>query len=102
MERVWVGAIGNGQINTGNCAGGGDPIDVLRKFPGCACSVHVKQHGGPQGAVIGEGSLDWKTIFGLCDTQQPVEWYIVEEGEPGGSGFDIPRRSLESFRRMGR
>lgn len=91
------------QIDTGNSAGGGgDPIDVLRKFPGRARSVHLKDAGGPPGSVIGEGTLDWPTIFDLCDRQQPVEWYVVEEGSRDGNGFDIPRRSLESLRGMGR
>lgn len=90
------------QIDTGNCAdGGGDPVDVLRSFPGRAKSVHLKDHGGAKGAALGEGKLDWKTIFQLCDTQQPVEWYVVEEGEAEG-GYDIPRRSLEALKEMGR
>lgn len=93
------------QIDTGNCAdGGGDPIDVLRKFPGRSKSVHLKDHGGAPGSVIGEGKLDWKTIFHLCDTQQPVEWYVVEQGESaaGSDAFDVPRRTLEALRKMGR
>lgn len=91
------------QLDTGNCAGGGgDPIAALRKFPGRAKSVHLKDHGGPEDSVIGEGKLDWKTIFHLCDTQQPVEWYVVEEGSRDGRGFEIPRRSLQALRKMGR
>jgi sugar phosphate isomerase/epimerase len=91
------------QLDTGNCAsGGGDPIAALRRFPGRAKSVHLKDNGGPEGSVIGEGELDWPTIFQLCDTQQPVEWYVVEEGSNDGLGFDIPRRSLEALRKMGR
>lgn len=81
---------------------GGDPIDVLRKFPGRARSVHLKEAGGPPNSVISEGKLDWKTIFELCDTQQPVEWFVVEEGSRDGSGFDIPRRSLNALKKMGR
>ena len=44
------------QLDIGNCAsGGGDPVATLRKFPGRARSVHLKDFGGPEGAVIGEG-----------------------------------------------
>lgn len=91
------------QLDTGNTAdGGGDPIAILRKYPGRARSVHLKEHGGDPGAVIGQGTLDWKTIFELCDTTQPVEWYIVEEETTGGVGFEQARRSMEALQQMGR
>ncbi|MGQ9732672.1 MAG: sugar phosphate isomerase/epimerase family protein [Candidatus Zipacnadales bacterium] len=91
------------QMDIGNCAsGGGDPIATLRKFPGRARSVHLKDYGGGPEAVIGEGKADWPTIFDLCENQHHTEWYVVEEGGPEGLGFDICRRSLEALRAMGK
>ncbi|NKB70671.1 MAG: TIM barrel protein [Candidatus Latescibacteria bacterium] len=91
------------QIDIGNCAGGGgDPIAMLRQFPGRATSVHLKDFGGPEDAVIGEGDADWETVFELCDTLHKPEWYVVEEGGADGLGFDVSRRSLEALRQMGR
>ncbi len=91
------------QMDIGNCAnGGGDPIGTLRKFPGRARSVHLKDYGGGPDSVIGEGQADWETIFRLCETIQPTEWYVVEEGSQDGFGFEIPRRSLEALRRLGK
>jgi len=91
------------QMDIGNCAsGGGDPIGTLRRFPGRARSVHLKDYGGPPDSVIGEGVADWPEIFRLCETEQNTEWYVVEEGSRDGLGFDIPRRSREALRRMGR
>jgi sugar phosphate isomerase/epimerase len=91
------------QLDIGNCAAGGeDPVAVLRRFPGRARSMHLKDFGGPDGSVIGEGKADWNEIFRLCDTTQKPEWFVVEECGPEGLGFDIPRRSLENLRRMGR
>jgi sugar phosphate isomerase/epimerase len=92
------------QMDIGNCAGGGgDPIGTLRRFPNRARSVHLKEFGGPsRDSVIGEGKADWPTIFNLCETQQNTEWYVVEEGSSDGTGFDIPRRSREALRRMGK
>jgi sugar phosphate isomerase/epimerase len=91
------------QMDIGNCAGGGgDPIAMLRKFPGRARSVHLKEYGGPPGSVIGEGEADWEEVFRLCETEHNTEWYVVEEGGPDGLGFDVPRRSLEALRRMGK
>ena len=92
------------QMDIGNCeSGGGDPIGTLRKFPHRARSVHLKDFGGPSpDSVIGEGKADWAEIFRLCETTQNTEWYVVEEGSSDGNGFDIPRRSLEALRRMGK
>ncbi|MFH1567689.1 MAG: TIM barrel protein [Gemmatimonadota bacterium] len=91
------------QMDIGNCAGGGgDPIAMLEKFPGRARSIHLKDHGGGPGAVIGEGKADWKRIFELCDTLHHPEWYVVEEGGADGRGFEVSKRSLEALRRMGR
>jgi sugar phosphate isomerase/epimerase len=92
------------QMDIGNCAGGGgDPLGTLRKFPNRARSVHLKDYGGPSSeSVIGEGKADWPEVFRLCETEQNTEWYVVEEGGPDGNGFDIPRRSLEALRRMGK
>ena len=91
------------QLDIGNCAGGGgDPVATLRKFPRRARSVHLKEFGGPVDSVIGEGQADWPEIFRLCETTQDTEWYVVEEGSTDGRGFDIPRRSLEALRRMGK
>jgi sugar phosphate isomerase/epimerase len=91
------------QMDIGNCANGdGDPIAMLREYPGRTRTLHLKDFGGGPDAVIGEGKADWDTIFSLCDAQHPVEWYVVEEGHQGGLGFDIPRRSLEALRRMGK
>lgn len=91
------------QMDIGNCAsGGGDPLGTLRKFPNRARSVHLKDYGGPPDSVIGEGKADWPEVFRLCETTQNTEWYVVEEGSRDGLGFDIPRRSREALRRMGR
>ena len=90
------------QMDVGNCAdGGGDPVAILRKFPGRARSVHLKDYGGPEGSVIGQGRADWDEVFDLCRTVQPTEWYVVEESDPDGMGFDIPRRSFQALGAMG-
>jgi len=108
-ETAWEILFGNTleevvmQMDIGNCAGGGgDPIAMLRKFPGRARSVHLKDYGGPPESVIGEGEADWDTIFRLCETSHHPEWYVVEEGGKEGLGFDVSRRSLEALRRMGK
>ena len=91
------------QLDIGNSVGGGgDPIAILKRFPGRARSVHLKEYGGGPEAVIGEGEADWDEIFRLCETLHNPEWYVVEEGGLQGLGFEIPKRSLEALRRMGK
>ena len=44
------------QIDVGNClGGGGDPIAMIKKFPGRTVSIHLKEHGGKPGAVVRRG-----------------------------------------------
>lgn len=91
------------QMDIGNCAnGGGDPIGTLRRFPGRARSVHLKDYGLAPGGALGEGEADWEEILRLCETQHDTEWYVVEQSGPEGLGFEVPQRSLEALRRMGR
>ena len=88
------------QIDIANTANGdGDPVAMLRKYPGRAKSVHLREHGEGD-VVIGEGDADWDTIFELCETQHHPEWYVVEEGP--GKGFDVPRRSFEALKKFGK
>ncbi|MBN1583065.1 MAG: sugar phosphate isomerase/epimerase [Anaerolineae bacterium] len=91
------------QMDIGNCANGdGDPIAMLKAFPGRAKSVHLKDYGGEPGSVIGEGIADWEEIFHLCETDHHPLWYVVEEGGQDGLGFDVSGRSLAALRRMGK
>lgn len=91
------------QMDIGNCAsGGGDPIAALRQFPNRARSLHLKDFGGPEDSVLGEGKADWPEIFRLVETSQNTEWFVIEEGSRDGFGFEIPRRSREALRQMGK
>jgi len=90
------------QLDTGNCmGGGGDPVAVLKKYPGRSLTIHLKEHGGPRGAVIGEGDVPWKEIFRLCETTGKTEWYIVEQERYATSPLEAVKRCLENLRRMG-
>jgi len=91
------------QLDIGNCmAGGGDPVAVLKKYPGRSLTIHLKEHGGKPGAVIGEGKVPWKEIFQLCETTGKTEWYIVEQERFATSPLDAVKRCLENLRRMGK
>src|SRR5438128_8985940 len=64
----------NMQMDIGNClAGNGDPIAMLKEFPGRTRTIHIKEHK--------EKTFDtdfYKEVFRLCETSSCTKWYIVE------------------------
>jgi sugar phosphate isomerase/epimerase len=86
------------QMDVGNClAGKGDPLAMLRKFPGRTPSIHIKDHQ--------EKTFDskfYQEVFHLCETSCKTEWYIVEMGGNEGTGMEIPRKALADLRRLGK
>jgi len=87
------------QLDMGNCAGGGgDPVAILKKFPGRAASVHVKDWPA---ARLTKDSEIWKTIFTLCREKHHTRWYVVEQGEREGNSLDIAKKTLATLRAMG-
>ncbi len=72
------------QVDTANMlAGGGDPVQCLRKHPGRAATMHLKEYSSSNpAAVLGEGDVDWPGLFSVVDAQGATEWFIVEyEGD---------------------
>jgi sugar phosphate isomerase/epimerase len=86
------------QMDVGNTlAGQGDPIAMLKQFPGRTKTIHLKEH-----ADITFESDYYKEVFALCESSAGTRWYIVEMGSPEGIGFDIPRDALGKLRRLGK
>ncbi len=86
------------QLDVGNClAGHGDPLAVLRKFPGRTLSIHIKEHEDKT-----FGSKFYEQVFELCETSCKTQWYIVEMGGDNGFGMEIPRKALADLRRLGK
>jgi sugar phosphate isomerase/epimerase len=87
----------NMQMDVGNCLGGnGDPIGMLKQFPGRCKTIHLKEH---QDKTF--DSDFHKEVFRLCETSG-VKWYIVEMGRAQGHGFDVPRQALEKLHKLGK
>jgi sugar phosphate isomerase/epimerase len=86
------------QLDVGNClAGKGDPLAMLREFPGRTLSIHIKEHEDKTFE-----SKFYQEVFQLCETSCKTEWYIVEMGGPEGAGMEIPRKALDDLRRLGK
>ncbi len=91
------------QLDLGNCVeGGGDPIATLKRFPGRSQTIHLKETGGADTAVIGEGDVNWKQVFEICETTGGTKWYIVEHERPVGTPLRNVNRCLQSLKKMGK
>ncbi len=91
------------QMDVGNCLdGGGDPVALIRKFPGRSETVHLKDHG-KKSNIIGEGEVKWPQVFEACERLGGTKCYVVEE-ESGTeeTALDNVRRCLENLRKMGK
>jgi len=109
-ERPWDTFFGNTsprvmmQLDTGNALhGGGDPIAILKQYPGRAITVHLKEYAdGWDRAIIGEGVIRWDEIFALCESTGKTEWYIVEQENYASPPLECVAACLKNLRQMGK
>ena len=69
--------------------GGGDPVDLLTRYPGRFRLLHLKDSMGPpehKMADVGSGVIDFKTILARA---KGVEHYFVERDDPTDAFNDI-------------
>ena len=91
------------QVDTGNCmAGGADPVVYIKKYPGRARTVHIKEAGQPEKGVIGDGKMKWKEFFEACETVGGTEWYIVEHETAGLPPLEAVKLCYEALKKMGK
>ena len=92
------------QFDTGNALhGGAEAPEFLRRYPGRAATVHLKEYSGSYDrALLGEGDVDWKTIFDLCENVGGTEWYIVEQESYAYPPLECVDRCLQNLRAMGK
>ncbi len=92
------------QMDTGNCLhGGGDPVAILKQYPGRAVTVHLKEWDGSWNRkIIGEGVTNWPELFAACESAGATEWYIVEQENENLAPLECVRRCRENLRKMGK
>jgi len=93
------------QFDTGNAMEGGVSADgllaILRKYPGRATTVHLKEHSKSNDkAIIGEGDTKWKELLSLCETVGGTEWYIIEQESYAFPLVECARRCVQNLRKM--
>ncbi len=92
------------QLDTGNCLhGGGDPVEMLRRYPGRAATVHLKEFSATNNkALLGEGDIPWAQVFELCEGPAGTEWYIVEQESYAYEPLVCVEKCFENLRKMGK
>lgn len=91
------------QMDTGNAmSGGADPVHYLKKYPGRAALIHLKEYQdhGPVEA-IGDGKVDWDRVLEISKKLHQPSWYIIEQEEKQFDPWDSARKSLSFLRAMG-
>lgn len=92
------------QADSGNALhGGADIIPLIKKFPGRALTVHLKEYSKTNDkALIGEGDIKWNDLFQACETVGGTKWYIVEQESYAFPPMECIQKCLENVRKMGR
>lgn len=90
------------QMDTANCmAGGGHPVEYLRKYPGRSLTVHLKEHSETNpNAILGEGDVPWDEVFTVCETIGGTQWYIIEEEKDVYPPLEAIELCLKNYRKM--
>lgn len=92
------------QFDTGNALhGGGDAPTFLKRYPGRATTVHLKEYSKTNDkALIGEGDVPWDEVFRLCEGEGGTEWYIVEQESYAYPPLACVERCLQNLKKMGK
>jgi sugar phosphate isomerase/epimerase len=92
------------QIDLGNALhGGADPVAFLKRYPGRARTVHLKEYSATNDeALVGEGDVDWDAVFALCEADGVTEWYIVEQESYAYPPLECVDRCLQALKAMGK
>jgi sugar phosphate isomerase/epimerase len=92
------------QMDAGNCLGAGaDPVKLVRRYPGQAVTVHVKDWCGPAAEpLVGEGNVPWAEFFEACESVGGATWYIVEQEKYPVPPLQAVEQCLKNLRAMGK
>lgn len=89
------------QIDLGNTiGGGGDPFKMIERYPGRSLSAHLKEHGGPKGAVFGQGTVDFKRALALCEAVGGTTCYIIEHESDPDNAFTTAKQCLDYVEKL--
>ena len=82
---------------------GRDPAEILRRYPGRARTVHVREYAADNAnPILGQGEVDWPSVFAALEAVGGAEWQIIERQHQPEGELEAAAASLEALRRMGR
>jgi sugar phosphate isomerase/epimerase len=94
------------QLDLGHVGTAGrDQVELMKKYPGRANTVHVKPANGGGGKLMGDptdGNLaKWPAIFAACEDKNVggTEWYILEYD---GGSMDQAKATAERLKQWGK
>jgi sugar phosphate isomerase/epimerase len=90
------------QFDTGNAMrGGGNAIPYLKRYPGRAVTVHLKEYSATnKKAILGEGDIPWEELLTLCETIGGTKWYIIEEEKDVYPPLEGVELCYKNFRKL--
>ena len=91
------------QIDIGNAWDNNDkerPYRMMERYPGRSLSVHLKEHGGPRGAVFGQGNVDFKKAVTLGETIGGTTCFIVEHETDPANAYECAKKCLEYMKAL--
>lgn len=93
------------QLDMGNAMSGGVSsqglVDILKKYPGRARSVHMKEFSATnEKAIVGEGDVNWKEIIATCHAQGVTEWYVIEQESHAYPPMECVERCLRNLKKF--
>ncbi|NLC58398.1 MAG: sugar phosphate isomerase/epimerase [Armatimonadetes bacterium] len=90
------------QFDTGNAlAGGAEAAPFLRRYPGRALTVHIKEHSATNDkALVGEGDVKWAEILSLLRRTANTEWYIIEQESYAYPPLECVEKCLRNFEKL--
>jgi sugar phosphate isomerase/epimerase len=91
------------QLDIGNALhGGADPIHYLKKYPGRATLIHLKEYDSKKAPdAVGDGEVDWDEVMVLCEKLHQPVWYIIEQEEEEYDPWYSAEKSLKYLRSIG-
>lgn len=91
------------QLDNGNAmSGGADTLELLRKYPGRAGTIHLKPYSLKDGfsTMIGEDDIPWAETFLEIERQGATEWLIVEYEDERYDEFEGIRLCYERVKQL--
>jgi sugar phosphate isomerase/epimerase len=87
-------------------AAGFDPVEYVKKYPGRTRSAHFKptvaKDDTTHKTILGQDSVDWKSVYAACASVGGTEWIVVEqETYPDGmSPVQCTQESLKGLKAL--